>query len=460
MAVQEEEKVLGAAGQAGANTTANSGASASKPMYKIDYNDPRFTKWDAEKEQTTNEFQQMYGNMIADTDGYYQDLKDATQQWADTQSQLQQDRTDFTIEQIEQQKDQAHKDYVKEQSGAYVDWRKQSNQYGTEAEKMASAGLAGTGFSESSQVIMYNTYQNRIATARESYQNAVLNYNNAIKDAQLQNNAALAEIAYQSLQKQLELSLEGFQYKNQLVLDMADKKLEIDQMYYNRWQDTLQQINTENALAEDIRQFNENLKFQADESQKQRDWQTGESQKDRDWQSVEKQLDRDFEAAQNKIKMDFEAKQAELTRKHDKEMLAAKTKAEKEILAQQHKNDMAKLAQQQRNALAQIEKEYKEKRATAKYEADLKKQNTIKIKDDVKIKDDKTFSRYSDATAYMKSKGVSGTAISGLMTATEWSGRKNSGSTYSGVKNNDTYADYLTEYVAYQVATAPKVFGK
>ena len=224
--------------------------------YDINYEDERFQQVESDKTSALSNLEKTYADMVNNTDKYYQDQINASQQWADKQSQLQQEKTDFTIEQIEQQKAQAQKDYTKEQSGAYVDWRKQSNEYGTEAEKMASAGLQNTGYSESSQVSMYNTYQNRVASARESYNQAVLNYNNAIKDARLQNNAALAEIAYQALQTQLELSLQGFQYKNNLILEQTNKKLEVDQMYYNRYQDVLEQINRENALNEQIRQFN------------------------------------------------------------------------------------------------------------------------------------------------------------------------------------------------------------
>jgi hypothetical protein len=140
-----------------------------------------------------------------------------------------------------------------------VDWQKQSNQYGANAEQMAAQGLAGSRYSESSQVSMYNTYQNRVTAARESYQQAVLNYNNAITEARLQNNSLLAEIAYNAFQQQLELSLQGLQYKNQLILDKTAKKLEVDQMYHNRYQDVLAQINYENSMAEQIRQFNEQL---------------------------------------------------------------------------------------------------------------------------------------------------------------------------------------------------------
>ena len=229
--------------------------------YEVNYDDERFAKVEADKQEAMSEMESTYDGMIGESDKYYEAQKDASKQWADTQSQLQQEQTDFAIEQIEQQKDQAQKDYTKEQSGAYVDWQKQSNQYGANAEQMAAAGMTSTGFSESSQVAMYNQYQNRVATARETFSRAILNYDNAIKEARLQNNSVLAEIAYQALQTELELSLQGFQYKNQLLLDKANKKVEMDNMYYNRYLDVLNQINHENAMAEEIRQYNQNYEL-------------------------------------------------------------------------------------------------------------------------------------------------------------------------------------------------------
>ena len=193
------------------------------PNYDINYDDSRFTQVETDKNNALAEVDNTYDDMIANSDSFFQQQIDASKEWAETQTKNQQEQTDFAIEKIEQEKAQAKKDYTKEQSGAYVDWQKQSNQYGANAEQAAAAGMTNTGFSESSQVSMYNTYQNRVATAREVYNNAVLNYNNAIKDAQLQNNARLAEIAYQALQEQISLSIEGFQYKNQLIIDKANK---------------------------------------------------------------------------------------------------------------------------------------------------------------------------------------------------------------------------------------------
>ena len=229
------------------------------PNYDVNYDDKRFTQVESDKKEALTDVEKTYNGMIDQSDAFYDKQIQAAKDYEKKQTEIQNQQTDFAIEKIEQQKDQAKKDYTKEQSGAYVDWQKASNQYGANAEQMAAQGMTHTGYSESSQVSMYNTYQNRLTSARESYNLAVLNYNNAIKDARLQNSAALAEIAYNSLQKQLELSLQGFQYKNSLVTELAKTKREIDSEYYGRYQDVLKQINTENALAEEVRQYNETL---------------------------------------------------------------------------------------------------------------------------------------------------------------------------------------------------------
>ena len=303
---------------------------AHTPDYTIDYNDKRFTDVDDDRNQAIADLDNVYGGMIGQTDQYFDNQINAIRDWGDTQAQIQQQQTDFTIDQINQQKDQAKKDYIKEQSGAYVDWQKQSNQYGANAEKMASAGLTNTGYSESSQVSMYNTYQNRVATAREVFNQAVLNYNNSIKEAQLQNSAALAEIAFQTLQQTLELSLQGFQYKNQLLLDQANKKLEIDNIYWNRYQDVLQQINTENALAEDIRQYNETMK----------------------WNTTQAELNRQHDIKLKEIQHNYDVKMAEIDQKYKLAYLNASTEKEKELLKIQHQNDIAKLNKQLENEKA------------------------------------------------------------------------------------------------------------
>ena len=229
--------------------------------YEIDYNDERFQNVEAEKDAQLNQMGNTYNEMINNSDQFYDDQKQAVEDYKNQQIELQNQQTEFAIQKIEQEKDKTLKDYTKEQKGAYVDYQKASNQYGVNAEQMASQGLAGSGFSESSQVSMFNTYQNRVSTAREVYNQAILNYNNSIQEARLNNNSKLAEIAYAALEKTLALSLEGFQYKNTLILDKMNKEQELNNIYYSRWQDVQNQINTENQFKEQIRQYDEQLAY-------------------------------------------------------------------------------------------------------------------------------------------------------------------------------------------------------
>jgi len=233
--------------------------------YEINYDDKRFQDIEEQKKAAIKENDTLYDSMIGNSQKYYQDQINAAKDYAEQQKVIQQEQTQFAIDQVNQKKEQAKKDYIREQQGAYVDYQKKANQYGVNAEQQAAAGMMGGGFGESSQVAMFNTYQNRIASSREGYNLAVMNYDNMIKDAMMKNNAVLAEQAYNALKAQLELSLQGFQYENSLLIEKANQKQAIDKTYYDRMQDVLDQINQENALAEEVRQYNESLKLQQEE---------------------------------------------------------------------------------------------------------------------------------------------------------------------------------------------------
>ena len=104
--------------------------------YSVDYNDQRFKAVETEKQNKLNEANSMYNNMIANTDNRYNEMIQASKNYANEQTKNQQARTDFAIDEINQQKDQTKKDYTREQMGAYTDWQKQSNQYGANAEDL------------------------------------------------------------------------------------------------------------------------------------------------------------------------------------------------------------------------------------------------------------------------------------------------------------------------------------
>lgn len=229
------------------------------PTYKVDENDPRLTGINTEKNTELTKSDSLYDDQIKGVDTYTDKQINALDSWEKEQIKNQNAQTDFAIDKIEQNRDNARKDYLKEQSGAYVDWQKQSSKHGANAEAMAARGMGATGYSESSQVSMYNTYQNRVATAREAFIRADTEFQNDITAAKLANSSALAQIAFETLQKKLEVSLAGFQYKNTLIQAKAQARRDISQDYWSRYNAMYGNIHQENVLNENVRQYEKNF---------------------------------------------------------------------------------------------------------------------------------------------------------------------------------------------------------
>jgi len=229
------------------------------PTYEVDLNDSRLTGIKNEEATELNNLEANYNTMSTNTDKYYDTLIKGYDDYAKQQTDIANKSLGLTIKEIEQNKADTEKDYIKEQSGAYVDWQQQSNQYGANAEQMAASGLTNTGFSESSQVSMYNTYQNRVATARETFNRAIVDYNNQISQARLANDTLLAEIAFNALKQSTELSIQQVQYKNQLLQDLTTQRTAMKQSYWQRYSDMMGTIQREIAQKEEARQYNETL---------------------------------------------------------------------------------------------------------------------------------------------------------------------------------------------------------
>lgn len=256
----------------------------------INYNDSRFAEVEKDKNTALQQSNSTYDSLINQSSKYYDNLIQQSKDAAAKQTELQNQQTEFAIQKIEQQKDKAEKDYTKEQKGAYQDYMKQTNAYGSNMQAAGQQGLGGSGWSETIQAGFYNTYQNRYAQARENYNTIVMNYDNNIKEAQLQNSSALLQIYNQAQQEQLELALQNFSVIKDLTLGKQKDYLTIDEMYNDRWRQVESQINTENALAEQIRQYNASLaeqKRQADLDQAYRNASLALEREKFNWQKAQ-----------------------------------------------------------------------------------------------------------------------------------------------------------------------------
>lgn len=210
--------------------------------------DKRLTEVKSEEQAALTEAEHSISNRLDTVQQGFQNLQDRVDASTAEQEKVLNEQTDFAIKKLEQQEEYAKKDYIKEQSGAYVDWQKQSNKYGANAEQMAAQGLTNTGYSETSQVSMYNQYQNRVAIARESFERTKTEFATAMTEARIQNSVALAEIAAKANEQKLQFMLQSLLQVDALRGELEDRKLAIKSHYNTKYQNVLDQINTEDAL--------------------------------------------------------------------------------------------------------------------------------------------------------------------------------------------------------------------
>lgn len=237
--------------------------------YEVDEKDERLTDVEKQGNDMLSGYQSDMDKALDNNNSALSGINSKLEQGQKELEDAANERTEFAIDEIERQKAQAQKDYIKEQSGAYKDWQTQKDPYGVNAEKMAGAGLDGTGYAESSQVRMYNQYQARVTVARESIQRTMDNFNAKIAEARMQNNATLAQIYYDTMIKQVEYELTFAMKNTELLTQMAGQKVAIKQQnqqnYMSVYQQLIQEAQYNASMAENKRQFDENMAFQREQ---------------------------------------------------------------------------------------------------------------------------------------------------------------------------------------------------
>ena len=205
-----------------------------------------------EKQDLLNDYNDNYNNQLSEYENLMNQQQTNIDTWAEEQKKQQEAQKDYEIGLVEQNKKEAAEQTEAEIKDSYVDYMKQNNQYGGVLENLASAGLATQGYAESSKIAMYNTYQNRVGTAKSALLKANTQYDNQIQQALLNNDAKLAEIAYQQMQQSYQLALQGFEYRENLYNNKLAYEQNISDTYFAREQELRDDINYYNSRLEDI----------------------------------------------------------------------------------------------------------------------------------------------------------------------------------------------------------------
>lgn len=188
-------------------------------------------------------------NPYADIRNTYQNNLQQQNDWLQQGTQIQNEQIDANtnqaINEIQQNKDLATKDFQKEARGAYTDYQKAINPYGVQAENMFSNGLGNSGYSETSKLNAYNTYQNRYSTARESTDRLYQDFNNQMNQARLEGNKAKAEVALNELNQKMSNLWQ--QLETELNLANSENS-------YNQWLTEFEYQKEQDKIANDLAQ--------------------------------------------------------------------------------------------------------------------------------------------------------------------------------------------------------------
>lgn len=199
----------------------------------------------------------------------YEDIEKLTtnqNQMLDNALKQQQDitnkQTEMNVAELEKNKQEIDKDVDKTNKALYAEYRKASNPYGAVAENLASQGLGNSGYAETTQTNLYNTYQRNITDTLNNARDLKADFDFQISKARQTGDITLAQNA-----------LEIYNQKMQLLTQEYELKNNREQFLYQKEQNALSQSNWEKewAYQQQRDQISDNQWKQSFDYQKQRD---------------------------------------------------------------------------------------------------------------------------------------------------------------------------------------------
>lgn len=175
----------------------------------------------------------------------YEDIDNLTNQqnsMLDESLKQQQDivnkQTQMNIDALERNKAEVDEQATKTNQGLYSEYKKASNPYGVNAEQLYSKGLGNTGYAETTQTNLYNTYQKNVTDTINNAQKLKSDFDFQMSQARQNGDITLAQNA-----------LEIYKQKMQLLTQEYELKNNREQYLYQKEQDALAQNNWEKEFA-------------------------------------------------------------------------------------------------------------------------------------------------------------------------------------------------------------------
>ena len=147
-------------------------------------------------------------------------------------------QTELNVAELERSKQEIDKDVNKTNKALYTEYRKASNPYGANAENLASRGLGNSGYAETTQTNLYNTYQKNVTDTLNNARDLKADFDFQISKARQTGDITLAQNALQIYNQKMQLLTQEYELRNNR-----------EQFLYQKEQDALTQANWEKEYA-------------------------------------------------------------------------------------------------------------------------------------------------------------------------------------------------------------------
>ena len=175
----------------------------------------------------------------------YEDIDKLTEQQStmlDESLKQQQDivnkQTQMNVDALEKNKAEIDQQTTKTNQGLYSDYKKASNPYGVNAEQTYAKGLGNSGYAETTQTNLYNTYQKNVTDTVNNAQKLKADFDFQISQARQNGDITLAQNALQIYMQKMQLLTQEYELRNNR-----------EQYLYQKEQDALAQSNWEKEYA-------------------------------------------------------------------------------------------------------------------------------------------------------------------------------------------------------------------
>lgn len=170
-------------------------------------------------------------NPYGDIDELMKKQKSLLEQQQQQQNDIINKQTQMQIDEINREKEDVDKETAKTNSGLYTEYKKAVNPYGANAEALYTQGLGNSGYAESTQTSLYNTYQKNITDTINNANKIKSDFDFQLQQAKQNRDLAQAEYALEIYKQKLNLITQEYDLKNNKEQDLYNRG--IDERNYN-----------------------------------------------------------------------------------------------------------------------------------------------------------------------------------------------------------------------------------